>query len=286
MTDTMKSDMTGAMGYSEKLLDHFNHPRNMGSLPADDPEVGTGVVGSPECGDVMKLQIRVADGGLIADAKFKTFGCGAAIASSSLATEWLKGRSLADARRLKNTDLADELKLPPVKMHCSVLAEGAVKAAIEDYAKKRGQTPTEAAEGVTACASCPTRETCGPIKAIESNGGDRPADAAPDRPPAPAPAAADARLVALRDEADRLLTGTRRALDDAGGALDAHQRKMIDMALAMLETSRRRDDPDQVLLAIDMVREAAAPLTGKGDRLLFAGPGDPPGPSGRRDRKK
>jgi len=263
MTDTMKSDMTGAMGYSEKLLDHFNHPRNMGSLPADDPEVGTGVVGSPECGDVMKLQIRVADGGLIADAKFKTFGCGAAIASSSLATEWLKGRSLADARRLKNTDLADELKLPPVKMHCSVLAEG-----------------------VTACASCPTRETCGPIKAIESNGGDRPADAAPDRPPAPAPAAADARLVALRDEADRLLTGTRRALDDAGGALDAHQRKMIDMALAMLETSRRRDDPDQVLLAIDMVREAAAPLTGKGDRLLFAGPGDPPGPSGRRDRKK
>jgi len=124
------------MNYSDKLIDHFNNPRNVGSLDKNSASVGTGVVGAPECGDVMKLQIEVDDAGRIVDAKFKTFGCGSAIAASSLATEWLKGRHVDEATALKNTDIANELALPPVKIHCSVLAEDAVKAAIEDWKRK------------------------------------------------------------------------------------------------------------------------------------------------------
>ena len=124
------------MAYSKKVLDHFENPRNMGSLNKDDARVGTGVVGAPECGDVMKLQIKVDEGGYICEAKFKTFGCGSAIAASSLATEWIKGKTLKEAGSLKNTDIVEELSLPPVKIHCSVLAEEAIKAAIEDLEKK------------------------------------------------------------------------------------------------------------------------------------------------------
>ena len=127
------------MAYSDKVLDHFNNPRNVGSLNKDDPSVGTGIVGAPECGDVMKLQIQVGQDGRIVDAKFKTFGCGSAIASSSLATEWLKGRNVDEATQLRNTDIAEELSLPPVKIHCSVLAEDAVKAAIQDWKRKNGK---------------------------------------------------------------------------------------------------------------------------------------------------
>ncbi len=129
------------MAYSEKVLDHYEHPRNVGSLPKDAKNVGTGVVGAPECGDVMKLQIQVDEKtGMIIDAKFKTFGCGSAIASSSLATEWLKGKSLDQAMEIKNTDIVQELSLPPVKIHCSVLAEDAIKSAIADYKKKQDAT--------------------------------------------------------------------------------------------------------------------------------------------------
>ena len=131
------------MPYSEKVIDHYNNPRNVGSLDKSDPTVGTGIVGAPECGDVMKLQIKVnLDTGVIEDAKFKTFGCGSAIASSSLATEWLKGKTVDEAAKIKNTDIVNELKLPPVKIHCSVLAEDAIKAAISDYrAKQTKRTP-------------------------------------------------------------------------------------------------------------------------------------------------
>jgi nitrogen fixation NifU-like protein len=126
------------MAYSDKVVDHFNHPRNVGSLPKDDPSVGTGLVGAPECGDVMKLQVRVNPStGVIDEAKFKTFGCGSAIASSSLATEWLKGKTVDEAMAIKNTDIVAELALPPVKVHCSVLAEDAIKAAIADFKKKQ-----------------------------------------------------------------------------------------------------------------------------------------------------
>jgi nitrogen fixation protein NifU and related proteins len=125
------------MAYSDKVIDHYNNPRNVGALPKEDPNVGTGLVGAPECGDVMKLQIKVnEESGLIEDAKFKTFGCGSAIASSSLATEWVKGKTLAEALAIKNTDIVKELSLPPVKIHCSVLAEDAIKAAIHDWKKK------------------------------------------------------------------------------------------------------------------------------------------------------
>jgi nitrogen fixation NifU-like protein len=124
------------MAYSKKVLDHFENPQNVGSLDKDDPQVGTGVVGAPECGDVMKLQIRVDDNDCICEAKFKTFGCGSAIAASSLATEWIKGKTLKEAAEIKNTDIVEELSLPPVKIHCSVLAEEAIKAAIEDLEKK------------------------------------------------------------------------------------------------------------------------------------------------------
>ena len=125
------------MTYSDKVLDHYEHPRNVGSLDKADPRVGTGIVGAPECGDVMKLQIKVNDQGVIEDAKFKTFGCGSAIASSSLVTEWVKGMSVDKAMELKNTAIVEELNLPPVKIHCSVLAEDAIKAAIADFKKKR-----------------------------------------------------------------------------------------------------------------------------------------------------
>ncbi len=124
------------MAYTDKVIDHYENPRNVGSLPKADPNVGTGVVGAPECGDVMKLQIRVNDSGVIEDAKFKTFGCGSAIASSSLATEWLKGKTVDQALEIKNTQIVEELSLPPVKIHCSVLAEDAIKAAITDYKNK------------------------------------------------------------------------------------------------------------------------------------------------------
>ena len=125
------------MSYGDKVIDHYNNPRNMGGFDKNDPSVGTGIVGAPECGDVMKLQIKVSDG-IIEDARFKTFGCGSAIASSSLATEWLKGKTVDEARQIKNTDIVAELSLPPVKIHCSVLAEDAIKSAIEDYKRKSG----------------------------------------------------------------------------------------------------------------------------------------------------
>ena len=128
------------MAYSEKVIDHYNNPRNVGALPKEDDNVGTGLVGAPECGDVMKLQIKVnSETQIIEEAKFKTFGCGSAIASSSLATEWVKGKTLAEALEIKNTDIVKELSLPPVKIHCSVLAEDAIKAAINDWKKKHDQ---------------------------------------------------------------------------------------------------------------------------------------------------
>src|SRR6187401_3719831 len=126
------------MAYTNKVIDHYENPRNVGSLDKADADVGTGVVGAPECGDVMKLQIKVSKEGMITDAKFKTFGCGSAIASSSLATEWLKGKSVDEALKIDNMDIVEELNLPPVKIHCSVLAEDAIKAAINDYRKKNG----------------------------------------------------------------------------------------------------------------------------------------------------
>ncbi len=127
------------MAYSKKVLDHFNNPRNIGSLDKNSTDVGTGIVGAPECGDVMKLQVKINDQGIIEDAKFKTFGCGSAIASSSLATEWIKGKSIEDALKIKNTDIVNELALPPIKIHCSVLAEDAIKSAVSDYLKKQGK---------------------------------------------------------------------------------------------------------------------------------------------------
>lgn len=124
------------MAYGEKVMDHYENPRNVGSMDKDEKNVGTGMVGAPACGDVMRLQIEVDDNGVINDAKFKTYGCGSAIASSSLLTEWVKGKTLDEAKEIKNTDIAEELALPPVKVHCSVLAEDAIKAAIEDYQGK------------------------------------------------------------------------------------------------------------------------------------------------------
>jgi nitrogen fixation NifU-like protein len=133
------------MAYSTKVIEHAENPRNVGTLDKEDPDVGTGLVGAPACGDVMRLQIRVGKDGVIEDAKFKTFGCGSAIASSSLATEWIKGKPVEEAAKLRNVDIVNELNLPPVKIHCSVLAEDAIKAAIDDYRKKqqvrRGESP-------------------------------------------------------------------------------------------------------------------------------------------------
>ncbi|MBL4692584.1 MAG: Fe-S cluster assembly scaffold IscU [Magnetovibrio sp.] len=124
------------MAYSKELIDHYENPRNVGAMDEDDGNIGTGLVGAPACGDVMKLQIKVSADGIIEDAKFKTFGCGSAIASSSLVTEWIKGKTLDQATEIKNTDIADELALPPVKIHCSILAEDAIKAAVQDYKEK------------------------------------------------------------------------------------------------------------------------------------------------------
>ena len=127
------------MSYSEKVLDHYENPRNVGRFDEEDEDIGTGMVGAPACGDVMRLQIKVNDDGIIEDAKFKTYGCGSAIASSSLLTEWVKGKTLADASKIKNTDIAEELSLPPVKIHCSVLAEDAIRSAINDYSLKQSK---------------------------------------------------------------------------------------------------------------------------------------------------
>ena len=129
------------MAYSDKVLEHYENPRNVGSMDKNDLSVGTGIVGAPECGDVMKLQIKVNDDGVVEDAKFKTFGCGSAIAASSLATEWIKGRTVDGAAEIKNTDIVEELSLPPIKIHCSVLAEDAIKAAIKDW-RDKNETPT------------------------------------------------------------------------------------------------------------------------------------------------
>ena len=136
------------MAYSDKVIDHYENPRNVGSFDKGDESVGTGMVGAPACGDVMKLQIKVNKDGVIEDARFKTYGCGSAIASSSLVTEWVKGKTLEEAATIKNTQIAEELSLPPVKIHCSILAEDAIKAAVEDYKKKQGQT----AEGLKRVA--------------------------------------------------------------------------------------------------------------------------------------
>ena len=127
------------MAYSEKALDHYENPRNVGSMDKNDPSVATGMVGAPACGDVMKLQLKISDEGIIEDAKFKTYGCGSAIASSSLVTEWVKGKTIEEAGEIKNTAIAEELALPPVKIHCSILAEDAIKAAIEDYKSKQSK---------------------------------------------------------------------------------------------------------------------------------------------------
>ena len=127
------------MAYSEKVIDHYENPRNVGSMDKNDPSVATGMVGAPACGDVMKLQLKISDEGIIEDAKFKTYGCGSAIASSSLVTEWVKGKSIEEAGEIKNTAIAEELALPPVKIHCSILAEDAIKAAIVDYKAKQGK---------------------------------------------------------------------------------------------------------------------------------------------------
>jgi nitrogen fixation NifU-like protein len=128
------------VAYSDKVMDHYEHPRNVGSFDKNDDDVGTGMVGAPACGDVMKLQIKVNDEGIIEDARFKTYGCGSAIASSSLVTEWVKGKNLDEALALKNTEIAEELALPPVKIHCSILAEDAIKAAVRDYKQKHGMS--------------------------------------------------------------------------------------------------------------------------------------------------
>ncbi|WP_079420635.1 Fe-S cluster assembly scaffold IscU [Thiomonas intermedia] len=131
------------MAYSDKVVDHYENPRNVGSFAKDDPQVGTGMVGAPACGDVMKLQIRVNDHGVIEDARFKTYGCGSAIASSSLVTEWVKGKTLDQALEIRNSQIAEELALPPVKIHCSILAEDAIKAAVSDYQQRHGQAAVQ-----------------------------------------------------------------------------------------------------------------------------------------------
>jgi len=136
------------MAYSNKVIDHYENPRNVGSFAKDEENVGTGIVGAPECGDVMKLQLKISDAGVIEDARFKTFGCGSAIASSSYVTELVKGKTFAQALEIKNSQIVEELSLPPVKIHCSVLAEDAIKAAIKDWQKRKGETPAEPAKAV------------------------------------------------------------------------------------------------------------------------------------------
>ena len=142
------------MAYSDKVIEHFEHSRNVGTLDKDDPSVGTGLVGAPACGDVMRLQLKIGDDGTIADAKFKTFGCGSAIASSSLVTEWVKGKTLEEAQKITNKEIAQELALPPVKIHCSVLAEDAIKAAVQDWRSKKA-----AKNNVAAPTTEPARES-------------------------------------------------------------------------------------------------------------------------------
>ena len=144
------------MAYGTKVLDHYENPRNVGTMDKSDPSVGTGLVGAPACGDVMRLQVKIADDGTIQDAKFKTFGCGSAIASSSLVTEWVKGKSVDQALTITNTDIAKELSLPPVKIHCSVLAEDAIRAAIADWKKKREVAAAAATQGAPAQAASAT----------------------------------------------------------------------------------------------------------------------------------
>ena len=146
------------MGYSNKVLDHYNNPRNVGSFAKDEPNVGTGVVGAPECGDVMKLQLKISDDGLIEDARFKTFGCGSAIASSSYVTELVKGKRIEEAIAIKNTSIVKELNLPPVKIHCSVLAEDAIKAAISDWRKRKSTGPDASATATETAAQVKTAE--------------------------------------------------------------------------------------------------------------------------------
>lgn len=141
------------MAYSEKVIEHYENPRNVGTLDKEDPNVGTGLVGAPACGDVMRLQLKIADDGTIQDAKFKTFGCGSAIASSSLVTEWVKGKSVEEAQTITNKEIAKELSLPPVKIHCSVLAEDAIKAAIKDFQEKRAKRQAAAAHPVASSAT-------------------------------------------------------------------------------------------------------------------------------------
>jgi nitrogen fixation NifU-like protein len=141
------------MAYSDKVIDHYENPRNVGSFKKDDEDVGTGMVGAPACGDVMKLQIRVGKDGVIEDAKFKTYGCGSAIASSSLVTEWVKGKTLDQAMGIKNTQIAEELALPPVKIHCSILAEDAIKAAVADYRAKHAESCVDACADTTVVAT-------------------------------------------------------------------------------------------------------------------------------------
>jgi nitrogen fixation protein NifU and related proteins len=141
------------MAYSEKVIEHYENPRNVGSFDKDDPSVGTGLVGAPACGDVMKLQLKISDAGIIEDAKFKTFGCGSAIASSSLATEWVKGMTIDQAMDIKNTQIVEELNLPPVKIHCSVLAEDAIKGAIADYKAKRAAKRESTAVGANSVST-------------------------------------------------------------------------------------------------------------------------------------
>jgi nitrogen fixation NifU-like protein len=143
------------MAYSDKVVDHYENPRNVGTLDKEDPNVGTGLVGAPACGDVMRLQLRISDDGIIQDAKFKTFGCGSAIASSSLVTEWVKGKSVDDATRITNKDIAQELSLPPVKIHCSVLAEDAIKAAVADFKRKRAERAVPVVAPVSAASPLP-----------------------------------------------------------------------------------------------------------------------------------
>ena len=144
------------MAYTDKVIEHFEHSRNVGTLDKDDPNVGTGLVGAPACGDVMRLQLKISDEGTIQDAKFKTFGCGSAIASSSLVTEWVKGKSIEDAQKITNKEIAKELSLPPVKIHCSVLAEDAIKAAIKDFQEKRAKRLGTAAATQPAADSATT----------------------------------------------------------------------------------------------------------------------------------
>ena len=143
------------MAYSDKVIDHYENPRNVGTLDKEDPNVGTGLVGAPACGDVMRLQLKISDDGIIQDAKFKTFGCGSAIASSSLVTEWVNGKSVDDATRITNRDIAQELSLPPVKIHCSVLAEDAIKAAVEDFKRKRAARAVSVAPAAMAETHAP-----------------------------------------------------------------------------------------------------------------------------------